>query len=319
MGIVSKYVTEENIRKKNRNDAIVRNIFFSIALVSAALVVVLIIFTIYKGLIPFVTTNDGVGRVNFFKFLTGMRWLDGPVGSTLYGVGFAIFNTLIAVFIALIIAVPIAVFTALVIAKVAPKKVSIVLRNIVELLASIPSVIYGLFGAAIVTGWVRDAGAIFGISTAGGLSLLATGLVLAMMIIPTITILSEASIRAVDNALEQGSLALGATDTQTQMKVILPAAKNGIFAAITIGVGRALGEATAVSMVSGNSLNGITWPWMVFDTTSTLTSNMLMGIKESTGLDFDIRFSVGLVLMAIIIITNTILKKLMKRFGTIDA
>ncbi len=318
MGIVSKYVTEENIKKKNRNDAIVRNIFFGFALLSAALVVILIAFTVFKGLEPFITDNDGEGRVELFGFLTRMKWLDGGIGSTLYGIGFAIINTIIVVFMALLIAVPIAVFTALVIAKVAPKSVSIVLRNIVELLASIPSVIYGLFGSAIVTGWIASAGGFFGINTAGGLSLIATAIVLAMMITPTITILSEASIRAVDKALEQGSLALGATTTQTQMRVILPAAKSGIFAAITIGVGRALGEATAVSMVSGNSFGGITWPWMPFDTTSTLTSRMLMGIKETTGLDFDIRFSIGLVLMAIIIITNVILKKLMKRFGTLD-
>ncbi len=318
MGIVSKYVTEENIRKKNRNDAIVRNIFFGFALVSALLVIILISFTVIKGITPFITDNDGVGRVSFFGFITGMKWLEGGIGSTLYGIGFAIVNTFIVVLLALIIAVPIAVFTALVIAKVAPKKISIVLRNIVELLASIPSVIYGLFGSVIITSWISSAGYALGFNTAGGLSLLATSLVLAMMIIPTITILSEASIRAVDNALEQGSLALGATTTQTQMRVTLPAAKNGIFAAITVGVGRALGESTAVSMVSGNSFGGITWPWSPFDTTSTLTSRMLMGIKETTGLDFDIRFSIGLILMVIIIVTNVMLKKLMKRFGTLD-
>ncbi len=318
MGIVSKYVTEENMRKKNRNDAIVKNIFFGLALISAALVVILIAFTVFKGIAPFITDNDGVGRVKLFGFLTGMKWLEGGIGSTLYGVGFAIFNTLIVVLLALVIAAPIAIFTALVIAKLAPKNLSVILRNIVELLASIPSVIYGLFGSVVVTGWVASSASVFGINTAGGKSLIATALVLAMMIIPTVTILSEASIRAVDKALEQGSLALGATTTQTQMKVVLPAAKSGIFAAISVGVGRALGEATAVSMVSGNSFGGITWPWMLFDTTSTLTSRMLMNLTETTDLDFDIRFSVGLVLMAIIIITNVMLRKLMRKFGTLD-
>ncbi len=97
MGIVSKYITEESIRKKNRNDAIVKNIFFSFALVSALLVVILIAFTLFKGLEPFLTNNDGTGRVKLVGFLTRMQWLEGGIGSTMYGIGFAVINTIIVV------------------------------------------------------------------------------------------------------------------------------------------------------------------------------------------------------------------------------
>jgi phosphate transport system permease protein len=170
-----------------------------------------------------------------------------------------------------------------------------------------------VFGLGVITQFVVFVSNIFNYQTAAGLSMLSTVIVLSIMILPTITAISETSIRSVDKTMIEGSLALGASDIQTYMKVVLVAAKSGIFAGIILGVGRALGEATAVALVSGNLFAGI--QLNPLGTTATLTSRMLLGIKDTTGIDYDIRFSVGLVLMAVIIITNLTLNFVMKRIG----
>jgi len=128
--------------------------------------------------------------------------------------------------------------------------------------------------------------------------------------------MSEVSIRSVGKDIEHGSLALGATKTQTNFKMILTSAKSGIFASAILGIGRALGEATAISLVAGNSKSGPSLG--MFDITSTLTSTMLEGLKETVGLDYDIRFSVGLVLMVVILLTNLILNYIKKKVGNVD-
>lgn len=318
-------VTKENIRKKNRTDWIFRNLFFISSIVSASFIVLIIGIIAVRGIEPFVQVYQGynfregnvdVGPVNILTFLTGMQWLDGSVGtSDGYAVGFVIINTLIVVFSAILIAVPIAIFSALFIAKIAPKRIANGMRTVVELLASIPSIIFGVFGLGVITKIVSSIGTLINYQTAAGLSLMSAVIVLSIMILPTITAVSETAIRAVDKTLVEGSLALGASDMQTYFKVVLTAAKSGIFAGIILGVGRALGEATAVAMVSGNLFSGI--QLNPLGTTSTLTSRMLLGIKETTGLDYDIRFSVGLVLMLVILITNFSLKFVMSRVGGI--
>ncbi len=316
MSIIKQYITNKSLKRKNVQDKIAKNVFFGGTIISASFIVLIIVFTFIKGVAPFIS-NKYESNVNLYTFITGMKWLDGPTGISVdYGIGFAIVNTLIVVFISLLIAVPISVLTGLFIAKIAPKKVAEFFRTIVELLASIPSIIFGVFGLGVIAPLIMELGNFLGVQTAGGLSVITTAIVLAMMIIPTITVMAENSIRSVDKTLEQGSLALGATPTQTHLKVLVPAAKSGIFAGIILGVGRALGEATAVSMVSGNRFSGIVLN--PFDTTSTFTSRMLLGIKETTGMDYDIRFSVGLVLMVVILLTNVILKAIMKKVGNLD-
>ncbi len=312
MSLIRDYITKEKIKKKILVDKIAKVAFKATAILSASIVLFIIIFVIYKGISPFIVSKYDQGNVNVFKFITSMKWLDGAVGeSALYGIGFAILNTLIVVFLAIIIAVPTAVTTALFIAKIAPKKIAVTLRSIVELLAAIPSIIYGVFGLGLIAVAVSNIG-----GSSARLSLLTTVLVLAIMILPTITVVSENAIRSVDKSIIEGSLALGATKMQTYFKVVLTSAKGGIFAGIILGVGRALGEATAVSMVSGNRFSGLALN--PFDSTSTLTSRMLLGIKETTGLDYDIRFSVGIVLIFVILITNFLLKLVMKKVGNLD-
>ena len=316
-------VTKENIKRKNRMDTISQAFFMGSAILSASFIVLIIVFISFKGLSPFLLNYEGynfqqgtvdLDPVNPISFITGNQWLGGTLGlSSDYGIGFAIINTLIVVFFSIMVSVPISVFTALFIAKVAPPQIANVMRTVVELLASIPSIIYGVFGLGIITQFVVFVSGFFNYQTAAGLSLMSTVIVLSIMILPTITAVSETSIRSVDKTMIDGSLALGASDIQTYMKVVLTAAKSGIFAGIILGVGRALGEATAVALVSGNLFAGI--QLNPLGTTATLTSRMLLGIKDTTGIDYDIRFSIGLVLMAVIVITNLTLNFVMKRLG----
>ena len=323
---VQSFITPQKIKQKNRKDKITRQLFLGASVLSASFVILVVVIISLKGITPFISNYEGFNNatgtvtlptVNPVKFLIGNQWLNGPVGaSSDYAVGFAIINTFIAVLLSLVLTVPVAVLTALLIAKVAPKRIASFLRTVVELLASIPSIIYGVIGLGVITKIVQWIGDIFNYQTAAGLSLLSTTLVLFMMTLPTITAVAETSIRAVKNDIIEGSLALSATPMQTYFKVVLAAAKSGIFAGIILGVGRALGEATAVSMVSGNAFSGVTLNPLA--TTSTLTSRMLLGIKETTGIDYDIRFSVGLVLMLVILVTNVTLKWVMKKVGNLD-
>ena len=317
MNNITKFKIKHSSNKKELTDKIVRTVFMISTVISASFIIVIVIFISLKGITPFITNNNGIGSVNIVKFLTGNIWLTGTAfQSNLYSVGFIVINTLVIALLALSISMPIGVLTALFIAKIAPKRVSEFLRTVVELLASIPSIVYGLFGSGVILVFVYNLAALFGIQSKGGNSVLATVLVLALMTLPTITAISEVSIRSVDKDIELGSLALGATKTQTNFKVILTSAKSGIFASAILGIGRALGEATAVSLVAGNAKSGPSLG--IFDITSTLTSTMLEGLKETTGIDYDIRFSVGLVLMVVILLTNLILNYIKKKVGNVD-
>ncbi|MFA7075394.1 MAG: phosphate ABC transporter permease subunit PstC [Candidatus Izemoplasmatales bacterium] len=304
-------------KKKGLIDFVIQLIFLILTIISASFIVIIIVFIGKEGIKPFITDNGGIGNVDLIRFLTGNEWLKGTAfKSNLYSVGFAIINTLYISLLALLIAMPIGVLTALFIAKIASKKLSAIMRTIIELLAAVPSIVYGLFGSGLILVFVYNLAKIFGVQSQGGNSVLATILVLAMMILPTITALSEVAIRSVGKEIENGSLALGATKTQTNFKIVLTSAKSGIFSAAILGIGRALGEATAVSLVAGNAQSGPSLDF--FKTTSTLTSIMLQGLKETVGLDYDIRFSVGLVLMAVILFSNLILNYAKKMVGNVD-
>lgn len=307
----------KNTRKIKLIDASVKNILQALAILSASFIFVIAGVILVKGVTPFITDNDGLGSVPFWNFLTGDTWLIGPTfASNLYSVGFIIVQTIYVVFLSLMISFPVGVLTALFIAKIAPKKLAEILRTVVEMLASIPSIIYGLFGAGFILKLVYDFSAILGYQSKGGSSVLSSVIILALMTIPTITTVSEVAIRSVDKTLIHGSLALGASPTQTNFKVVLAAAKSGIFTSAILGVGRALGEATAISLVAGGRRSGLSFH--LLDTTSTLTTTMLEGMKESAGLDYDIRFSVGIVLMVVILFTNFTLNAIKRKVGHID-
>jgi len=280
------------------------------ALISASIVLFIVFFIAKQGVSPFLPSQYGALSVDIVSFFTGMIWFQTP---NIYGIFFIVINTVYIVILASLIAIPIAVVSALFIVKIAPKPIKLVLSTAVELLSAIPSIVFGVFGLGVITGWITDIATFFGTQTAGGISTAATVLVLAMMIYPTICIMSITAIKSVDLNLEKNSLALGASRMQTYFKITLSAAKSGIFAGIILGIGRAFGEATAVSMVAGNAGSGPTFD--LFSTTRTLTSTMLLGLKETVGLDYDIRFSVGIVLIGIIILTNLILNYAKKQVG----
>lgn len=311
--LVRNYITKKSTSRKNLVDLIARTIFKLATLLSASFIVIIVVFIIKKGVAPFVSDAYSQGRVNIITFLTGSEWFIPP---NIYSTGFIIINTLFIALLSLLVALPISVLTALFIAKIAPKRIGNLLRTVVELLAAIPSIVYGVFGAGVIVYIVQWIAGLFNYQTAGGLSVLSTVIVLTIMILPTITAISEVAIRSVSKSIEEGSLALGASKTQTNFKVILTSAKSGIFTGAILGIGRALGEATAVSLVAGNRFSGPTFN--LFETTKTLTSTMLLGLKETQGLDYDIRFSVGIVLMFVIITTNVLLNFVKRKVGNID-
>jgi phosphate transport system permease protein len=313
--LVSNEINTKRIANRSMIDKIAKWFFLSITLICASAIVIIVTFIVIRGVSPFVndyTVNGELHRVDLVTFLTGTTWFKPPNN---YGIGFIIINTLYIVFLAILVAVPVAILTSLFISKIAPRKVGATLSYIIELLAAIPSIVYGVFGRGVITEFVKNISSVFGYQSAGGTSTMSTVLVLAIMILPTITMLSVTSINAVNKNIIHGSLALGASPTQTNFKVVLTSAKSGIFSGIILGVGRALGEATAISMVIGNRGNGPTFN--LFDTSRTLTSTMLMGLKETTGLDYDIRFSVGIVLIIIILVTNLILNIIKSRIGRV--
>ncbi len=306
-------VNINSIKRKNKTDKIVKNIFLSFTVICSLVIVFIVLFISIKGFTPFIKRyeiNGSYYKVGLKKFLFGNTWFKAP---NIYGAGFVVINTIYITLLSLLLSIPISIFTALFISKIAPLWLSKTLNTILELLASIPSIIYGLFGAGIITKIVKNMSSAVGFQSAGGLSTLSAAIVLAMMILPTITIVAVTALNAVKKDLELGSLALGASKTETNFKVVLTAAKSGIFSGIILGVGRALGEATAVSMVIGNKGSGPTLN--IFDTSRTLTSTMLLGIHETTGMDYDIRFSVGILLIIIILATNILLNIVKNRIG----
>lgn len=307
-------IKPEAIKRRESVDRFFRGLFALCGLISAVMIVVIFIFVGGKGVMPFLPSY-GEQQQNVGKFLSGMTWRPDQ-NPPVYGALFIIINTLISAFLAALVAFPTSVLTALFIVKIAPKNLRVFFTTIVELLAAIPSVVYGVFASGKITQLVNAMAEAVGYSTFGGNSLLTVSILLAIMIFPTITAMSITAISAVDHNLELGSLALGASTTQTNFKVVLSAAKSGIFAGLVLGLGRAFGEATAVSMVAGNAMNGPTWN--LFDITRTLTSTMLSGLKETVGLDYDIRFSVGIVLMILVLATNLGIQAVKYKIGGVS-
>ena len=290
-------------------DIFYKGIFSLCGLIAGSMILVIVGFILFRGVSVFLPSY-GMDRIGLFDFLTGLTW-QSDQGQ--YGVLFIVINTVMTSFFALMISFPISVLTALYVVKMAPKWISHLMQVIIELLAAVPSVVYGVFASGVIVLGVDKFAMLFGISTYGGRSMLAVIILLALMILPTMTSLSIVSIRAVDKNLELASLALGASHTQTNFKIVLLSAKSGIFAGLILGLSRALGEATAVSMVAGNRSMGPTLN--PFDITRTLTSTMLSGLSETTGVDYDVRFSVGIVLIVLILVSNTLIHIVKRKVG----
>lgn len=306
------FIENNKFKRKELVDRIVRSIFLFIAVLCGSFVIFIVVFICFKGIQPFInnysTDPNLVVKQDFGLFFTNERWLYDGNG----GMFFLLLTTLYTTLLSLIISVPFSIFTSLFIVRMVPKKLKSTIKTCVELLASIPSVIYGIFGMGVICILIGG----LPIQTAGGNSILAATIVLALMSIPTMTMVSINALEAVDPRLINASIALGASKAQTNLKIVISCAKSGIFAGIILGIGRALGEATAVQMVIGNNALG-TGFYNPFNSGMTLTSAMLSGIGEATGIRYDIRFSLGIVLILVILSISAILNFVKLKLDTI--
>ena len=293
----------DSIYNRNKNkyvlETVSKNIFFISSLISVLSLLLIIGFVFYKGLTPFLFKG-----YSFIDFFIGSDWLPG---SDKFGIGPMVVASIIATVGALIIGVPIGILTAVFIAEVAPKQVAKLISPAVELLAGIPSVLYGIFGLAVIVPSIQN---IFNLPK--GQSLFAVIIVLSIMMLPTIISVSETAIRAVPKAYKEGSLALGASKIETIFKVVLPAAKSGILAAVVLGIGRALGETMAVILVAGNSP---VMPTSLMDSVRPLTTNIALEMGYAFGTHQEMLFATGVVLFTFILILNLVLNKLSNKAG----
>lgn len=291
---VNKRDNNEGNKGKYLAEKVAKNIFMLSALISVISLLLIIGFVFYKGLTPFLFKG-----YSFTEFITGSDWV--PSADS-FGISSMVVASIMATIGALLIGVPVGILTAVFIAEVAPKKLAKIISPAVELLAGIPSVLYGIFGLAVIVPSIQD---IFNLPK--GQSLLAVIIVLSVMMLPTIISVSETAIRAVPRAYKEGSLALGASKIETIFKVILPAAKSGILAAVVLGIGRALGETMAVILVAGNSP---VMPTSLMDSVRPLTTNIALEMGYAFGTHQEMLFATGVVLFTFILILNVVLNKL---------
>lgn len=276
-------------------------LMFLCATISLTIIFFMGLFILKEGLPIF-------KEVGIKNFILGRKW---SPSSDVYGIFPMIIGTIAATVGTLILAVPTSIMTAIFLTEFAPKHIANFITLSVELLAGIPSVIYGLFGMTTIVPMIRKIEEAHLFKTQGiqsGYSLLAAIIILSIMILPTIISVSKDALRAVPNELREGSLALGATRLQTVCKVVLPSAKSGIFSAIVLGFGRAIGETMAVIMVAGNTVQ---IPNSIFSPIRTLTSNIAIEISyASSGSHTHALFGTGIVLFIMIIIIDIFAMKL---------
>lgn len=289
----------QNNRSKYFIESLTEKIFLISASVAVISLLLIIGFVFYKGLRPFI-----VEGYSFWDFIFGTQWIPS---ANKYGILPMIVASLGATIGALLIGVPVGILTAIFIAEIAPKRISKIMSGAVELLAGIPSVLYGVFGLAIIVPTIQD---IFNLPK--GQSLLAVIIVLAIMMLPTVITVSETAIRAVPNAYKEGSLALGASKTETIFKVIVPAAKSGIMTGVVLGIGRAIGETMAVILVAGNTP---VIPSSIMDSVRPLTTNIALEMGYAFGTHQEMLFATGVVLFTFILILNLVLSKLSNKGG----
>lgn len=277
-------------------------IFLICALVSTLAVVLIATYMLTTG-------GPAIVEVGPLKFLFGTVWAP-TAAEPQYGILPMILSSLCATGGAILIGVPIGLLGGVFLAKVAPKKIRGFCRTAVELLAGIPSVIYGFIGMLVVAPFVAK---VFGLPI--GSNLFTATIVLSIMILPTIITITETSINALPEEYMQASLALGATDTQSIFKVLIPAAKSGILTAVVLGVGRAIGETMAVIMVAGNVVN---MP-AIFQSVRLMTTGIVFEMSYATEFLRSVLFGIGLVLFVFIILLNIFLNVVIKKAGGKDA
>lgn len=269
-------------------------IFFVLALSSISVLALITIFIIVKG-------APIIAEVGLFKFIFGMTW--APSRGE-YGIFPMIVGTVLVTLGAAIIGIPIGLCCSIFLAEFAPVKLRNIFRPAIQLLAGIPSVMYGFFGLLFVVPFIRN------YLGGPGLSLLAGAIILGIMILPTVISISEVSLLALPRQYKEGALALGMTHWQTIRSVLLPASKSGIVAGVILGLGRAIGETMAVIMVLGNAT---ALPESILDPIRTLTTNIGIEMGYAEGKHQQALFATGIVLFVIIMILNVTAQRITRR------
>ena len=267
-----------------------RGVFFIAACASVLAVALIWVFLFANGI-------PAMSEIGFLDFLTGKMW---KPNNDIYGIFPMIVGSLYVTAGAIIVGVPIGILTAVFMAFYCPKQIYKPLKTATELLAGIPSVVYGFFGLVVLVPIIRQLGRDLGFG-GNGSSMLTASLLLGMMILPTIIGLTESSLRAVPTQYYEGAVALGATHERAIFRVVLPAAKSGTIAAIVLGVGRAIGETMAVIMVAGNQAR---MPQGIFRGIRTLTANIVIEMGYATDLHREALIATGVVLFVFILIIN---------------
>ena len=279
----------QNSKKSNFDEKIMQAIFFLSALISVLAVIAICLF-LFMGGIP------AIAEIGFMDFIFNEKW--GPTNKPAsYGILSMIVGSIYVTAGAIVIGVPIGLMCAVFLAEFCPDNIYKIVKPAVNLLAGIPSIIYGFFGMEAVVPFVRE-------NLGGnGYSIMSASIILGIMILPTIISISESSIRAVPESYGEGSYGLGATKEETVFKVIVPAAKSGILTSIILGVGRAVGETMAVVMVAGNAVMPID-KINLLKPIRTLTANIVTEMSYASGLHASALISTGVVLFVFIIILN---------------
>ena len=273
----------------NAREKVMKGVFLFSAIFSILALVVITVFLFASG-VPF------IAKTGVFKFLFGTTWAP-TIDNPLYGILPMIVATLYVTAFSVVLGVGIGLLTAIALYKFCPKKLVSPVRQMINLLAGIPSVIFGLFGMTIIVPFVGN----YLSPTGVGYGIFSASLVLAVMILPTIVSVSLDALNAVPNSYYEGALALGATKEQATFKIMLPAAKSGIFAGVVLAIGRAIGETMAVIMVIGGSPE---MPNGLFQSVRTLTSNIAMGALEVKGDSLSALIATGVVLFVFTLILN---------------
>ena len=290
----------KNTRARKALENVIHLVFLLCGIVAVGFVLVISVYLILSGL-------PAIRQIGLFKFLFGQVW-DPPNTTTgaEYGILPFILTSVYGTAGAMVIGVPIGLMTAIFLAKLAPPRAAAVIRTAVQLLAGIPSVVYGLVGMIVLVPLIRTT-----FSLGSGACLLAAILVLSIMVLPSIINVSETALRAVPREYEEASLALGATATETYFRVSLHAARSGVATAVVLGVGRAIGEAMAIIMVAGNVAN---MPGL-FQSVRFLTTGIISGMSYAPvgSLYQQALFSIGLVLFLFIMLINVFLNVFIKR------
>ena len=287
---------------KDIKETVMKYVFLLCACASILAVVLICLFLFANGV-------PAIGKIGIFDFLLGEKW---KPGNDIYGILPFILGSIYVTAGAIVIGVPVGILTAIFMARFCPPKLYRFMKPAVDLLAGIPSVVYGFFGLVVLVPFVRDFfGRTLGFGGSGA-SMFTASVMLGIMILPTIISVGESSIRAVPNCYYEGALALGATHERSVFFTVVPAAKSGIMAGIILGVGRAIGETMAVIMIAGNQPR---MPKGLFKGVRTLTSNIVIEMGYATDLHRDALIATAVVLFVFILLIN-LLFSLVKRRGT---